>query len=48
VHARVEFRRQAWFSGDHQGQPPRPAQLRQIAPQSLAVWLAVVAENDAA
>lgn len=48
VHTGMEFRSQAWCSGDHQGDPPCPAEPRQIASQSLAVRLAVMAENNAA
>ena len=48
VHTGMKFRSQAWFSGDHQREPSRPAEPRQIASQSLAVRLAIVAQNDAA
>lgn len=48
MHTGAEFGSKAWFSGDHQGEPPRPAEPHQIAPQRLAVRFAVMAENDAA
>jgi hypothetical protein len=48
MHAGVQFGRQAWFSRHDQGQPSRPAQTRQIASQSFAVWLAVMTQDDAA
>ncbi len=48
MHAGVQFRGKAWFSGHNQGEPSRPAEPRQIASQRLAVRLAVMPENHTA